>query len=216
MPSAVILLGPPGAGKGTQASRLSRELGLPHVSTGDLFRENLAKGTPLGQKARGYMEAGQLVPDDLVLEMLFSRVGGPDCREGYLLDGFPRTRPQAEALAKRLPASWTLRVLLLQVPDDILVERATGRLVCQRCGNVHHQTFSPPKQTNVCDACGGGLERREDDREPVVRERLAVYRRQTEPLVAYYTEQGLLDAIDGTHGPERVFQDLVGLLEGQV
>lgn len=215
MPSAVILLGPPGAGKGTQASRLSRELGLPHVSTGDLFRENLSKGTPLGQKARGYMEAGQLVPDDLVLEMLFSRVAAPDCMEGYLLDGFPRTRPQAEALAKRLPASWALRVLLLQVGDDVLVERATGRLVCQRCGNVHHERFSPPRQANICDACGGALERREDDREPVVRERLQVYRRQTEPLVEYYTEQGLLAAVDGTRQPDRVFTDLVGRLEGK-
>ncbi len=215
MPSAVILLGPPGAGKGTQSSRLSRALGLPHVSTGDLFRENLSKGTPLGQKARGFMEVGQLVPDDLVLEMLFSRVAAPDCQEGYLLDGFPRTRPQAEAFARRLPANWDMRVLLLQVADEVLIERATGRLVCQRCGNVHHQTFSPPKQTGVCDACGGGLERREDDREPVVRERLEVYRRQTEPLVEYYTEQGLLAAVDGTREPDRVFQGLVGLLEGK-
>lgn len=215
MPSAVILLGPPGAGKGTQASQLSRELGLPHVSTGDLFRENLSKGTALGQRARGFMEVGQLVPDELVLEMLFSRVNAPDCREGYLLDGFPRTKAQAEALAQRLPGDWDLRVVLLQVADEILVERATGRLVCQGCGKAHHEKFSPPKSQGSCDACGGRLERRDDDREPVVRERLQVYRNQTEPLVEFYSTRGLLDTLDGSRPPDQVFADLVGLLEGQ-
>jgi adenylate kinase len=212
MPRAVVLIGPPGAGKGTQASRLSKELGRPHVSTGDLFRENLSRGTELGQQARSFMESGQLVPDELVLEMLFSRVSQPDCSGGYLLDGFPRTEPQAVALEQRLPAPWETRAVLLQVPDEDLVERATGRLVCRACGKVHHEKFSPPATAGVCDACGGALERREDDQVDVVRERLGVYRRQTEPLVDFYRRRGVLASVDGSRGPDRVFQDLVQLL----
>lgn len=212
MPRAVVLLGPPGAGKGTQASRLSAELGRPHVSTGDLFRENLSRGTDLGEQARGFMESGQLVPDELVLEMLFARVAAPDCRDGYLLDGFPRTQPQAEALERRLPESWETRAVLLQVADEILVERATGRLICQGCGKVHHETFAPPRAAGICDACGGRLEKRDDDRVGVVRERLEVYRRQTEPLVQFYRERGVLDVVDGSREPNLVFDDLVDLL----
>lgn len=215
MPRAVVLLGPPGAGKGTQASRLAGELGLPHVSTGDLFRENLSNGTPLGQQARAFMESGRLVPDELVLEMLFSRVSAPDCASGYLLDGFPRTHGQAQALEARLPDSWGLRAVLLQVADEILIERATGRLVCRACGKVHHERFRPPARPGVCDACGGTLEKREDDRPEVVQERLQVYRRQTEPLVAYYRDRGVLDVIDGSRDQDLVFGDLVELLEGR-
>ena len=212
MPRAVVLLGPPGAGKGTQATRLSDELGLPHVSTGDLFRENLSKGTELGDKARGFMEAGQLVPDELVLEMLFDRVAAPDCQEGYLLDGFPRTQPQAEALERRLPDDWATQAVLLQLEDQVLIERATGRLVCKQCGRIHHETFSPPKAAGKCDRCGGALQKREDDREDVVRERLQVYRRQTQPLVDFYRERGGLEVVDGSREPDAVFRDLVKLL----
>lgn len=212
MPRAVVLIGPPGAGKGTQASRLSRSLGLPHVSTGDLFRENLSKGTALGKQARGFMESGQLVPDELVLEMLFSRVSAPDCASGYLLDGFPRTVPQADALEQRLPEAWETRAVLLQVDDKDLIERAAGRLVCKSCGKVHHEKFSPPAVAGVCDACAGSLEKREDDQLDVVRERLQVYRRQTEPLVEFYSTRGVLETVDGSRAPDNVFQDLVALL----
>ncbi|MBA2557324.1 MAG: adenylate kinase [Chloroflexi bacterium] len=208
----MVLLGPPGAGKGTQAARLSKELGRPHVSTGDLFRENLSKDTSLGRQARGYMESGQLVPDELVLEMLFDRVSEPDCSDGYLLDGFPRTQEQAEALERRLPSDWETRAVLLQVEDEVLIERATGRLVCKGCGNLHHEQFSPPTNACECDACGGKLEKRKDDRAEVVRERLEVYRKQTRPLVDFYRRRGVLDVVDGSREPDVVYRDLVSLL----
>lgn len=216
--SIVILLGAPGAGKGTQAKRLSDSTGLVHVSTGDLFRENQAKGTPLGLEAKGYMEKGQLVPDDLVLRMLFDRVSRPDTRQGYVLDGFPRTEPQAEALTKALSkmsgqqGAQKPLVVQLDLPDDQIVERAAGRLICASCGNIQHLKFSPPKRAGVCDACGGELRQRKDDQPEVVRERLAVYHRQTAPLVAYYERQGVLSNIDGSAEPDAVFEQLVELV----
>ncbi len=208
----VILLGPPGAGKGTQAVRLSDGLGLPHVSTGDLFRENLSNDTELGRRAKGFMESGQLVPDELVLEMLFDRVSKPDCAEGYLLDGFPRTIPQAESLAERLGAE-TPRALLLEVDDALIVGRAAGRLICKGCGNIQHLEFSPPAKAGVCDACGGELQRRKDDEPDVVRERLAVYHEQTAPLVGFYENKGQLKRVNGDQKPDAVYADLVRCLE---
>lgn len=209
----VILLGPPGAGKGTQAVRVAAELGIAHVATGDLFRENLGKGTDLGNRAKQYMEAGKLVPDELVLEMLFDRVAQPDCREGYLLDGFPRTLPQAEALAEAL-GNQPCQTLLLEVPDEVLVGRASGRLLCRGCSNIHHATFSPPKKEGVCDACGGALYRRKDDAPEVVRERLKVFHGETQPMIDYYRERGSLEAVDGSQAPDEVFAALRARLRG--
>lgn len=203
----VILLGPPGAGKGTQATRLSAALSLPHVSTGDLFRENKAKGTPLGKKAQEYMDSGKLVPDELVLDMLFDRIGRADCANGCLLDGFPRTLPQADALAARLAGVDTL-ALNLRVPDAPLVERLTGRRTCRACGNIHHIRHSPPKSEGKCDKCGGELYTRTDDAVETVVKRLAVYREQTLPLEGWYRTRGLLSEVDGDRDPEQVFRDL--------
>ncbi|MCA8978524.1 MAG: adenylate kinase [Planctomycetes bacterium] len=211
----VILLGPPGAGKGTQAVRLSEGLGLPHVSTGDLFRENLSKSTELGLRAKGFMESGKLVPDELVLEMLFDRVSKPDCAEGYLLDGFPRTIPQAEALDARLVGEKTV-ALLLEVDDSLIVGRAAGRLLCKSCGNIQHLEFSPPAKEGVCDQCGGELHRRKDDEPDVVRERLVVYHEQTAPLVGFYENKGLLRRVKGDQSPDAVYADLLKNLEGAV
>jgi adenylate kinase len=204
----VILLGPPGAGKGTQAVRLAEECGIPHISTGDLFRANLTQGTDLGRRAKGFMEAGKLVPDELVLEMLFDRVMATDCRGGYLLDGFPRTLTQAKALSKAL-GDRAVVTLLLDVPDQAIIERASGRLLCRDCTNIHHATFAPPKVRGVCDRCGGELYRRKDDEPEVVEERLRVYRAETHPRVEYYRERGSLGVIDGNQTPDIVFAALI-------
>lgn len=209
----VILLGPPGAGKGTQAVRLSEGLGLPHVSTGDLFRENLSQATELGQRAKSYMESGKLVPDELVLEMLFDRVSKPDCAEGYLLDGFPRTIPQAQALDARIAGGRTIAPLL-EVDDSLIIGRAAGRVVCKSCGNIQHLEFAPPAQAGVCDQCGGALQRRKDDEPEVVRERLVVYHDQTAPLVGFYENKGLLRRVKGDQKPDAVYADLLQCLEG--
>jgi len=205
----IILLGPPGAGKGTQATRLGAALSLPHVSTGDLFRENLKHDTALGQKARGFMDKGALVPDALVLEMLFERVSRPDCSRGYLLDGFPRTIPQAEALEKRLaPRGVRVQVLNLQVPDAQLLERITGRRSCKACGNIQHLKYSPPRTAGKCDKCGGELVQRSDDTAEVFGKRLAVYRAETLPLEAFYAARRMIVNVDGTRTPESVFDEL--------
>ncbi len=217
MTRVVVMMGAPGAGKGTQALRLSQELGLPHIATGDLFRENLSKGTPLGEKARGYMNAGQLVPDALVIDMLFDRVSQDDCREGYLLDGFPRTVAQAESLLERLgetPGNGVnLTVVNLVVPDEVIVERASGRLLCRGCDAIYHRTFSPP-EGEACDACGGELYQRDDDRAEVVVERLKAYHEQTEPVVAWFQSWSGEPAVtvcevDGNRKPEEVFEACV-------
>jgi adenylate kinase len=204
----LILLGPPGAGKGTQASRLSAELGLPHVSTGDLFREHRKKGTELGKRAQEYMDSGRLVPDDLVLDMLFERVAQPDAAKGFLLDGFPRTLPQAEALEKRLGSDVQVTVLDLRVGDKLLVERLTGRRTCKSCGHVHHVKSSPPKNAGRCDKCQGELYVRTDDEPATVQKRLAVYREQTLPLQGFYAKRGLLQETDGERSPDEVFRSL--------
>lgn len=208
MARVLILFGPPGAGKGTQASRLSGALALPHVSTGDLFRENKKNGTPLGKQAQQFMDAGQLVPDELVLDMLFERVSKPDCADGYMLDGFPRTIAQAEALQKRLSPKDMVSVLNLQVPDDVLLERVTGRRTCKKCKHVHHVRNAPPKVAGTCDDCGGELELRADDSAEVFGKRLAVYRQQTQPLEGWYNQRGILVSVDGHRAPEVVFNDL--------
>ena len=218
MALVVILLGAPGAGKGTQAARLAKARSLPHVSTGDLLRDHKARGTPLGKEAQGYMDKGELVPDALVLDMLAQRVAAPDCSAGYVLDGFPRTDVQARALEQRLQPSDQVQVVNLEVSDETIVARAAGRLSCpnQGCGRVYHAQSAPPRKAGVCDACGSELYQRADDAAPVVRERLRVYRQKTAPLVDFYAGRGRLSAIDGQQSPEAVFAQLSALIPGKV
>lgn len=208
----VILLGPPGSGKGTQAVRLSKDLEIPHISTGDLFRENIGKNTELGKRAKTFMNAGRLVPDELVLEMLFDRVSRPDCSSGYLLDGFPRTIPQAEALEHHLSGDVNVIALNLNVDDDIIVKRAEGRLTCKNCGQVYNRNFSPPQKEGICDKCSGELYQRTDDTAAVVKERLKVYHEQTKPLILFYEKKGVLTQIKGENSPDNVFKDLTKAL----
>jgi adenylate kinase len=212
MTRVVILLGAPGAGKGTQAQRLSASLGLAHIATGDLFRENLREETPLGLEAKEYMNSGHLVPDELVLKMLFDRVARPDCASGYLLDGFPRTLPQAEALEAALGADTDLTVLNLEVRDEKIVGRVSGRLLCRGCEAIYHREFNPPAKPGLCDQCGGELYTREDDQEEVVRERLNVYHVETAPLVEFYSARGVLTGVDGEVSPDQVNQALLAVL----
>lgn len=207
--TVVILLGPPGSGKGTQAVRLSAELGVPHLSTGDLFRQQLADGTELGRKAQEYMDAGKLVPDELVTKMLFDRVAEDDCASGYLLDGFPRTLPQARSLDEVLDGRLQAAAYLLDVPDEVLIERAAGRLICRSCGRIHHERFDPPRVAGTCDSCGKrALYRREDDAPEVVRDRLAVYREQTFRLIDFYRGRNRLVEIDGDRPMDEVYSEL--------
>jgi adenylate kinase len=209
-PKFVILLGPPASGKGTQAARLREALDLPHVASGDLFRENLKNETELGLKAKAYMDRGELVPDDITIGMVMERLSRPDCAGGALLDGFPRTIAQAEALDRELAAQGhkISRVPNIVVPDDVLVERVSGRRLCRQCGASYHVRFNPAKQSGVCDACGGELYQRDDDNPETVRNRLKVYWDQTSPLIDYYRQQGVLIEIDGDQSIDAVAADL--------
>lgn len=215
MARVLILLGPPGAGKGTQAARLSALLGLPHVATGDLLRAHLARGSELGQLARRYMDRGELVPDETVLKMLRERLALDDCRAGCVLDGFPRTLPQGEALERMVAEQgWQVRVVNLDVPDAVLVERLTGRRLCRKDGShIHHLRFAPPRTPDHCDRCGGELYQRDDDRAEVVARRLEVYRAQTAPLLDFYRARGVLRALDGDRAPEAVLAELQRLTQ---
>jgi adenylate kinase len=206
----VILLGPPGAGKGTQAKRLTTEFKIPQISTGDILRQAVRDGTELGMKAKPLMDAGQLVPDDLVVGIVKDRLKKADCAQGFVLDGFPRTIPQAEALEKGLSELGKKpdAVLSFDVPESKLVERISGRRSCPACGSVFHVYQSPPSRSGYCDKCGAGLMQREDDREDKVKERLRVYAEQTAPLQAYYEKRGLLRRIDGVGTPEGIFTDV--------
>jgi adenylate kinase len=207
----LILLGPPGAGKGTQAERLREDFGLPHISTGDILRAQVADGTELGSKAQRYMEAGELVPDDIIVGMIRDRINTGDARDGFLLDGFPRNVKQADALAealgeldRRLTAA-----LLIDVPDDELVRRLAGRRVCvKNPSHIYHVEFDPPKHEGVCDQDGSRLIQREDDKEETIRKRLDVYHSQTEPLIDYYDRAGLLRRFDGRRSAEEVHDHL--------
>jgi len=185
----LVLLGPPGSGKGTQAARLAETLGVPRISTGDILRRNVAQGTELGKKAKTYMEAGQLVPDDLVIAMTAERLKEPDAQKGFILDGFPRTIAQADALAKLTPLDAVVNLFL--EPEE-LVKRSAGRRICPKCESVYHVASNPPKKAGICDKCGSALVTRPDDREEVVRTRIETYERQTAPLIQYYKERGLL------------------------
>jgi adenylate kinase len=202
----LILLGPPGAGKGTQAERLQADFGLAHISTGDMLRAQVARGSDLGKEAQKYMNAGELVPDAVILGMIAGRIAEPDAREGFLLDGFPRNTSQADALASRLADSGRglTGVLLIDVPDAEVVRRLAGRRVCLKNGHVYHVEFDPPKREDVCDQDGSRLIQREDDREETIRRRLEVYARQTAPLIDYYEEAGVLRRFDGQRPPDEV------------
>ncbi|HEY1320818.1 MAG TPA: adenylate kinase [Streptosporangiaceae bacterium] len=198
----LVLVGPPGAGKGTQAQFLSSHLSIPKISTGDIFRDNVSHGTALGRRAQAYMERGDLVPDEVTIAMVTDRLADDDTGAGFLLDGFPRNVPQAETLKKMLSA-WDTRldvVLELVVDDDEVVRRLSGRRTCRRCGRVWHTNFDPPSRPGICDDCGGELFQRDDDREETIRHRLEVYQQQTSPLIAFYADEGILLGIDAT-GP---------------
>lgn len=206
----LILLGPPGAGKGTQAARIVEDYSIPHISTGDMLRDAVKNQTVMGLEAKRYMDAGDLVPDSVVIGIVKDRLQQPDTSGGFLLDGFPRTIPQAEALDDTLDSigRGVSKALAILVDDEELVRRLTGRYICRECQTPFHTVFSPPAVTGVCDKCGGELYQRDDDSEATVRNRLAVYSRQTEPLIAYYDSQGVLVRIDGEQSPEEVYADI--------
>ena len=210
----IIMLGAPGAGKGTQAKKIASKYSIPHISTGDIFRANIKNGTELGQKAKAYMDQGLLVPDELVVDLVVDRVNQKDCANGYVLDGFPRTIPQAEALDKALTemgqsVDYAINV---EVPDENIVQRMSGRRACVNCGATYHIVYAPTKKENVCDTCEGELILRDDDKPETVQKRLNVYHEQTQPLIDYYTEQDKLVEVDGTIDIEKVFDAIVKIL----
>ncbi|MGL4209362.1 MAG: adenylate kinase [Candidatus Adiutrix sp.] len=210
----IVLLGPPGAGKGTQASAIAKKFSIPHISTGDIFRANLADNTQLGLEAKKYMDSGALVPDDLVLRLVADRLNGPDAAKGALLDGFPRTVIQAEGLASSLSLKG-MRVdccIYLHVAEDILVRRLAGRRLCRGCPASFHTEFSPPPPNGLCPFCGAQIYQRDDDLEATVKNRLMVYHNQTSPLVEWYNERGLLRSIDGNQPVEQVASTILGAL----
>jgi adenylate kinase len=210
----IVLVGPPGAGKGTQAQFIATHLAIPKISTGDIFRSNVSQGTPLGRQAKEYMNRGDLVPDEVTIAMVRDRLSEDDAQAGFLLDGFPRNVPQAETLKKQL-MDWDARltvVLELVVDEDEVVRRLSGRRTCRRCERVWHIMFDPPTREGICDACGGELFQRDDDREETVRHRLEVYKKQTAPLVSYYADEGVLIGIDATGPVEEVTERALAAL----
>lgn len=209
------MLGAPGAGKGTQAKKIAEKYSIPHISTGDIFRANIKEGTELGKKAKEYMDKGALVPDELVCDLVVDRISQEDAENGYVLDGFPRTIPQAEALDAALDkinekVDYAIDV---DVPDDNIVNRMSGRRACVACGGTYHIVFNPTKAEGVCDSCGGQLILRDDDRPETVKNRLKVYHEQTQPLIEYYTKKNILKSVDGTQDMSKVFDSIVAILE---
>ena len=211
----LILLGAPGAGKGTQAKLLVDKYDIPHISTGDIFRENIKNGTELGKKAKAFMDAGGLVPDELTVDLVMNRLSQEDCKKGYILDGFPRTIPQAERLTEALEARGEAldAAIDVEVQDGIIIDRMAGRRVCPKCGASYHVVTIPPKKEGICDACGAELITREDDKPETVKKRLDVYHDQTQPLIDYYNGQGIVVTVDGTQAMEDVFTEIVKKLE---
>ncbi|MBI2935435.1 MAG: adenylate kinase [Chloroflexi bacterium] len=210
----VVLMGPPGAGKGTQAKDLAQSLGVPHVASGDLLREHRAAGTELGRKANTYMERGLLVPDEVVIKMMHERLSSQDCQQGFVLDGFPRTLQQAQALDEALKERGIELVINIAVSAEELVRRLGGRLTCRACQFTYHPVSAPPRVEGVCDRCGGALYQRDDDRPEAVRQRIEVYNVQTAPLIDYYRRQGKLKEINGEQAIEKVATELRALVQG--
>jgi adenylate kinase len=210
----VVLVGPPGAGKGTQAQFLASHLSIPKISTGDIFRDNVSHGTALGRRAQAYMERGDLVPDEVTIAMVTDRLADEDAQAGFLLDGFPRNVPQAETLKKMLLSLDTRLdvVLELVVDDDEVVRRLSGRRTCRRCGRIWHESFDPPLVAGICDDCGGELFQRDDDREETIRHRLEVYQEQTAPLVSFYADEGTLLGLDATGPVDEITDRALGAL----
>ena len=210
----IIMLGAPGAGKGTQAKKIAEKYGIPHISTGDIFRANIKGGTELGLKAKTFMDQGKLVPDEITIGMLMDRIKADDCVKGYVLDGFPRTIPQAESLTAALAARGEAidYAVNVDVPDENIITRMSGRRACLSCGATYHVQFNPPKAEGVCDTCGNALVLRDDDKPETVKNRLAVYHEQTQPLIDYYQKAGVLKEVDGTQDLNKVFADIVEIL----
>lgn len=210
----IIMLGAPGAGKGTQAKRIAQKYTIPHISTGDIFRANIKNGTELGQKAKQYMDQGLLVPDELTCDLVMDRIQQEDCKNGFVLDGFPRTIPQAEALDEALKKIGQKMdyAIDVDVPDENIVNRMGGRRACLSCGATYHIEFNPTKAEGICDACGAQTVLRDDDKPETVQKRLTVYHDQTQPLIDYYSKQGILKSVDGTQPMEAVFDAIVGIL----
>ena len=204
----IIMLGAPGAGKGSQASRIAKEYQLPHISTGDIFRANLKEETELGKRAKSFMDKGELVPDDITIAMLLDRIHKEDCKNGYILDGFPRTIPQAEALKEALAKKDEKIDLALDVEasDELIIKRMAGRRTCPACGAIYHIVTLPPKTEGICDRCGADLIQRKDDNEETVKNRLKIYHEVTEPLISYYKKEGILEEIDGAEELDKVFE----------
>lgn len=210
----IVMLGAPGAGKGTQAIKIADKYDIPHISTGDIFRANIKGGTELGQKAKSYIDKGELVPDEVTIGMLLDRIAQDDCKNGYVLDGFPRTIPQAESLTEALKSQGD-RIdfaLNIDVPDEAIIKRMSGRRACPKCGATYHIVYAAPKTENICDKCGTELIIRSDDKPETVKDRLNVYHQQTEPLIAYYKTAGVLRGVDGTQELPKVFEDVVAIL----
>ncbi len=211
----IIMLGAPGAGKGTQAKLIAEKYNIPHISTGDIFRANIKEGTELGKEAKQYMDKGQLVPDELTVRILLDRVAKDDCKNGYVLDGFPRTIPQAEVLDTEV-AKLGDKIdfaIDVDVPDENIIKRMSGRRSCPGCGRTYHIVHIPPKKEGICDDCGKELVLRDDDKPETVKSRLDVYHKQTQPLIDYYSKQNILRTVDGTKDMDDVFTAITGLLE---
>ena len=211
----ILLMGPPGAGKGTQAANLVKEFGIPHISTGDMFRAAVKEGTELGKQAKACMDAGKLVPDEVTIGIVKERLAKPDCKKGFILDGFPRTVEQADALTgilKELGLSLTA-ALNITVPAADLIERAVGRRICKSCGATYHVKFNPPRKAGVCDTCAGDLYQRADDSEETMKNRLSVYEAQTKPLIAYYEKAGVYKEIDGRKAIDEVKAAMIAALK---
>lgn len=210
----IIMLGAPGAGKGTQAKKIAETFGIPHISTGDIFRANLKAGTELGLKAKTYMDKGELVPDELTCDLVVDRIAQDDAKNGYVLDGFPRSIPQADALTNALAArdEKVDFAIDVDVPDENIIKRMSGRRACVGCGATYHIEFAPPKKEGICDTCGKELILRDDDKPETVANRLRVYHEQTQPLIEYYTKQEVLYTVDGTQDIDKVFEDIKGIL----
>ena len=210
----LIMLGAPGAGKGTQAKKIAEKYCIPHISTGDIFRANIKNGTELGNKAKSYMEKGLLVPDELTCDLVVDRIAQEDCKNGYVLDGFPRTIPQAEALKAALGKMGTTidYAINVEVPDENIVKRMGGRRACLACGCTYHVVYNAPKVEDVCDVCGAKLVLRDDDKPETVKKRLDVYHEQTQPLIDFYDKEGVLVEVDGTQNLEDVFQAITKIL----